>query len=74
MIVSDRFADTCQRTGWQTLRDLGFRGRYEANVVAVWHGGRSVRTDVANLALQDGDALLIHAGPRRDMLMRIGAS
>ena len=52
------------RYAGQTLRDLGFRGRYEANVVAVWHGGRSVRTDVANLALQDGDALLIHAGPR----------
>jgi len=54
----------------QTLRELGFRGRYEANVVAVWHGGRSVRTDVANLALQHGDALLIHAGPRSLGLLR----
>lgn len=54
----------------QTLRELGFRGRYEANVVAIWHGGRSVRTDVANLALQHGDALLIHAGPRSLSLLR----
>ena len=54
----------------QTLRELGFRGRYEANVVAIWHAGRSVRTDVANLALEHGDALLIHAGPRGLSLLR----
>ena len=58
------------RYAGQTLRELGFRGRYEANVVAVWHEGRSVRTDVANLSLQYGDALLIHAGPRSLGLLR----
>jgi di/tricarboxylate transporter len=46
----------------QTLRDLRFREKFGGNVLAIWHGGRSVRTDLAALLLQPGDALLVQAG------------
>ncbi|MCL5998790.1 MAG: SLC13 family permease [Chloroflexi bacterium] len=46
----------------QSLRQLHFREKFGASVVALWHGGRSVRTDLADLPLQYGDSLLVH-GP-----------
>ena len=58
------------RYAGQSLRQLGFRSRYEANVVAIWHAGRPIRTDLADIRLEYGDALLIHAGPRSEALLR----
>jgi di/tricarboxylate transporter len=49
------------RAAGQTLAELHFRERYGANVLAVWHGARSVRTDLARIQLQHGDALLVQA-------------
>ena len=48
----------------QTLRQLHFREKFGASVVALWHGGRSVRTDQAGLPLQYGDSMLVY-GPNR---------
>jgi di/tricarboxylate transporter len=45
----------------QSLKQLQFREKFSANVLALWHSGRSVRTDLADLPLQFGDALLVHA-------------
>lgn len=58
------------RYAGQTLRQLGFRRRFEASVVAIWHRGQPIRTDVANIPLAFGDALLVHAGPRSLSLLR----
>ncbi|WP_169239233.1 SLC13 family permease [Candidatus Roseilinea sp. NK_OTU-006] len=44
----------------QTLRQLRFREKFGASVLALWHGGRSVRTDLATLPLEFGDAMLVH--------------
>lgn len=44
----------------QTLKQLRFREKFGANVLALWHGGRSVRTDLAVLPLQLGDSMLVH--------------
>ncbi len=47
-----------------TLKELQFRSRYGATVLALWHGNRSVRTDQADLPLQHGDSMLAY-GPDR---------
>jgi di/tricarboxylate transporter len=44
----------------QTLRQLRFREKFGANVLALWHGGRSWRTDQATVPLQLGDSMLVH--------------
>jgi di/tricarboxylate transporter len=44
----------------QTLKQVRFREKFGANVLALWHGGRSVRTDLATLPLQLGDSMLVH--------------
>jgi di/tricarboxylate transporter len=46
----------------QTLKQIRFRERYGATVVAVWNGGRSVRTDQGSIPLPPGCALLVY-GP-----------
>jgi di/tricarboxylate transporter len=46
----------------RTLKDLRFRERYGLSVVAIWRGGRSRRTDVGDIPLQFGDALLLYGG------------
>jgi di/tricarboxylate transporter len=43
-----------------TLKELRFREKYGLNVVALWRGGRSYRTDVGDMELRFGDALLVH--------------
>lgn len=45
----------------RTLRGLRFREKFGANALAIWHGGRSVRTDLGSIALDHGDALLVQA-------------
>lgn len=47
----------------QTLKQINFRQKFGLTVIALWRNGRSYRTDVGELPLQFGDALLMH-GPR----------
>jgi di/tricarboxylate transporter len=54
------------RAAGQTLKELRFRDKYGLSVVAIWRGGRPHRTDVGDMPLQFGDALLIH-GPRKGL-------
>jgi di/tricarboxylate transporter len=42
-----------------TLREMQFREKYGVNVIAVWRGGKPVRSRLSNLPLQFGDALLM---------------
>lgn len=49
------------RAAGQTLKQLRFRQRFGASVAALWHGGRSFRTDQADLPLAFGDSMLVHA-------------
>jgi di/tricarboxylate transporter len=46
----------------KTLRQLHFREKYGLNVVAIWRGGKPHRSQLRDLALRFGDALLLH-GP-----------
>ncbi len=50
----------------QTLKQINFRQKFGLTVIALWRSGRSYRTDVGELPLQFGDALLMH-GPRDKM-------
>jgi di/tricarboxylate transporter len=42
----------------KTLRELSFREKFGVSVLAIWRGERSYRSDLANVPLQYGDALL----------------
>ncbi len=50
----------------RTLKQINFRQKFGLTVIALWRNGRSYRTDVGELPLQFGDALLMH-GPRDKM-------
>ena len=50
----------------RTLKELHFREKYALSAVALWRGDRSYRTDVGDMRLRFGDALLVH-GPRAGM-------
>lgn len=43
-----------------TLKELRFREKYGLSVIALWRSGHSYRTDVGDMKLRFGDALLIH--------------
>ncbi len=45
-----------------TIRDSHFREKYGLSVLAVWHGDKEVLTDLADVKLHFGDALLLQ-GP-----------
>jgi len=47
----------------QTLRGVHFREKYGFTVLAIWRAGRPIRTNLSDLPLQFGDALLLQ-GPR----------
>ncbi len=47
----------------QTLRQAHFRDKYGMTVLAVWRGGKQIRSGLADLPFQFGDALLLQ-GPR----------
>jgi di/tricarboxylate transporter len=47
----------------KTLRELNFRSKYGLNILAIWREGQAYRSDLGNLALRFGDALLLY-GPR----------
>jgi len=44
----------------KTLRELYFRSKYGLNVLAIWREGRAYRSDLGNIALRFGDALLLY--------------
>lgn len=44
----------------QTLKQINFRQKFGLTAIALWRGGRPYRTDVGDLPLQFGDALLLH--------------
>ncbi len=44
----------------QTLDEMNFREKYGLNVLAIWRKGKAVHTHLRNIALQFGDALLLH--------------
>jgi di/tricarboxylate transporter len=47
----------------QTLRQAHFREKYGLTVLAIWRAGQQIRSGLADLPLQFGDALLLQ-GPR----------
>lgn len=47
----------------KTLRDLNFRFKYGLSVLAIWHEGRAYRSNLRDMHLRFGDALLLY-GPR----------
>lgn len=50
----------------KTLRQLGFREKYGLSVLAIWREGRAYRTNLSEMALRFGDALLLY-GPREKL-------
>ncbi len=47
----------------KTIREANFRARYNAAVVAVHRGGHRLQGRVGDIELQQGDTLLLQAGP-----------
>jgi di/tricarboxylate transporter len=54
----------------KSLRQLHFREKYGLNVLAIWRQGRAYRSQLRDMALQFGDAILLY-GPR-DKLRLLG--
>jgi len=53
----------------KTLRDLDFREKFGLTVLAIWHEGQPRRTNLADLPLQHGDALLVRGRTERIRLL-----
>jgi di/tricarboxylate transporter len=43
----------------KTLREIQFRDKYGLTVLAIWRGGQAYRTDLRDMALRFGDAILV---------------
>jgi di/tricarboxylate transporter len=54
----------------RSLRQIHFRDKYGLNVLAIWRAGRAFRTNLRDMALRFGDALLLYG--RRDRLRMLG--
>jgi di/tricarboxylate transporter len=52
----------------KTLRNLHFREKYGLNVLAIWRGGRAHRSNLRDMKLRFGDALLLY-GPRTKLML-----
>ncbi|MBE9480006.1 MAG: SLC13 family permease [Chloroflexi bacterium] len=55
----------------KTLRELHFREKYSLSVLAVWRSGRPYRSQLRDMQLRFGDALLLHG--LRDSFKVLGA-
>jgi di/tricarboxylate transporter len=55
----------------KTLRDINFRKKYGLTVLAIWREGRAYRTNLHNLPLRFGEALLIYG--KRDKMELISS-
>lgn len=53
----------------KTLRELAFREKYGVTVLAIWHEGRPRRTNLSDLPLQHGHALLVRGRTDRIRLL-----
>ena len=56
----------------QPLSDLNFRGRYGLELVAVWRSGEAIRSNLDQVVLRFGDALLL-LGPREKLHLLEGS-
>jgi di/tricarboxylate transporter len=54
----------------KTLNELRFRDRFGLNVLAVYREGRTLRTELRDLPLRFGDALLLHGPHSKIELLR----
>ena len=54
----------------KTLRQIHFREKYGLSVVAIWRAGKILRSNIRDIALRFGDALLLYG--RRDKLGMLG--
>jgi len=52
----------------KTLRQIHFRDKYGLSVLAIWREGRAYRSNLRDIALRFGDALLLY-GPRERLRM-----
>lgn len=52
----------------KTLRETHFREKYGMAALAVWHGDQEIFTDLADVPLHFGDALLLQ-GPREKLVL-----
>ncbi len=53
----------------KTLQELRFRERFGLNVLAIWHGGRAYRSNLAERPLFLGDALLLYGAREKINLL-----
>jgi di/tricarboxylate transporter len=53
------------RAAGRTLTDLALRSKHGVTVLALWRGGRIIRTDVGKIPLEVGDGLLVMHLPER---------
>lgn len=63
VVVTEAVLAPRSRLIGQTLRQANFREKYGMTVLALWRGGRQIRTGLTDRPLQFGDALLLQ-GPR----------
>jgi di/tricarboxylate transporter len=54
----------------KSLRQIHFRNKYGLSVLAIWRQGRAFRTNLRDMALKFGDALLVYG--RRDRMQILG--
>ena len=54
----------------KNLRDLNFRDKYHLNVLAIWRGNDALKSDLPDLHLQGGDALLVQGNAKQIRLIR----
>jgi di/tricarboxylate transporter len=54
----------------KTLKQAQFRTKYGLNVVALWQSDRVYRTDVGDVVLSGGEALLVHGRQAKIELLR----
>jgi di/tricarboxylate transporter len=55
----------------RTLREIHFRAKYGLSVLAIWREGRAFRSNLGEIALRFGDALLLHGA--RDRIQLLGS-
>jgi di/tricarboxylate transporter len=55
----------------KTLRELNFREKYGSSVLAIWRRGEAYRSDLRDMALRFGDAILVY-GPRDKLRLLSG--
>ncbi len=54
----------------KTLGEIKFRDKYQLNVLAIWRGSDAIKSDLPDLPLQGGDALLIQGSAKQIRLIR----